>query len=186
MKHNIEIRYKNLKLRQIENQDIEKLRNWRNDSEKSRFLRKIGYITPEMQQNWFNKYLDNENELSFVVEEMNDLNCVIGSLSLYDFKENQVEIGKILIGDERVKGFGYGRISFVMLMKYAFEILKVQKVIATVNINNIPARKSYFRIGFEITGQKYIENAGTEDVIEIDKETLIKNNDIYNDIEIIV
>lgn len=182
MQHNIIIKYDNLLLRQLEKKDIELLREWRNNPDNSKYLRQIPYITPEMQESWFERYLQNEDEMAFVIEETKELNQVIGSLSLYDFKESQVEIGKILIGEEKAKGFGYGRKSFVMLLKYAFEKLGKEKVIATVNTENMSARKSYFRIGFEIVGKKEWDNGLIEDVIEINQDILIKNNNFYNEI----
>ncbi len=187
MIHNIVIKYKNLMLRQIKKDDIEQLRQWRNDKEKTKFLRRIGNITPEMQIKWYEKYLDNPDEMAFAICEVENLNCLIGSVSLYNFNQNQVEIGKILIGEDKVKGLGFGRLSFAMLMTYAFtklQVVKPQKIVATVNKHNIPARTSYFRLGFKVVGETYTENAGLEDVIEIDKETFLKINNYYKDIKI--
>lgn len=187
MIHNIVIKYKNLMLRQIKKDDIEQLRQWRNDKEKTKFLRRIGNITPEMQIKWYEKYLNNPDEMAFAICEVENLNCLIGSVSLYNFNQNQVEIGKILIGEDKVKGLGFGRLSFAMLMTYAFtklQVVKPQKIVATVNKHNIPARTSYFRLGFKVVGETYTENAGLEDVIEIDKETFLKINNYYKDIKI--
>ena len=169
-------------LRQIQQSDIEHLRKWRNDKEKSKFLRKIKYITPEMQNQWFNNYLNNKDELAFAIVETGNIGDLIGSLSIYNFKDHQVEIGRILIGDERAKGFGYGRLAFAMLMTYAFNNLNVEKIVATVNKNNIPARISYFRLGFKVVGETFSANAGCEDIIEIDKNTFIKNNKYCSEI----
>ena len=163
MEHNISLKYKTLVLRQIQQSDIEHLRKWRNDKEKSKFLRKIKYITPE-------------------IVETGNIGDLIGSLSIYNFKDHQVEIGRILIGDERAKGFGYGRLAFAMLMTYAFNNLNVEKIVATVNKNNIPARISYFRLGFKVVGETFSANAGCEDIIEIDKNTFIKNNKYCSEI----
>ena len=182
MEHNVLLRYKNLMLRQIEQADLELLRNWRNDKEKTKFLRKINHITPEMQEKWFNNYLNNKNELAFAIVETENIGALIGSVSLYNFKNNQAEIGKILIGNNQAKGFGYGRISFAMLMTYAFEKLNLKKIVATVNKNNIPARKSYFRLGFKVVGETITDGAGVEDVIEIDRKTFAANNAFYNEI----
>ena len=184
MLHNYYISYDNIELRPLEYGDIENLRVWRNDKEQTKYLRKIDYITPEMQNTWFESYKTDENIITFSIYENNKLNRMVGSVSLYDFKENVAEIGKIQVGDKEAQGKGIGRTAFVMLLKLAFEKFGLEKVIATVNVNNIPARKSYFKIGFKVIGQKYIDTVGDEDVIEINKDVLISNNEIYNDIEI--
>lgn len=183
MIHNYFLKYKNLELRPLAEEHIENLRVWRNDKDEVKYLRQIDYISPEMQNAWFEKYKKDEDIISFAIYETDELNRMVGALSLYDFKEDVVEIGKIQVGDKDAQGKGIGRISFVMLLKLAFEVFKVKKVIATVNVDNIPARKSYFRIGFKIVGQHKLD-FGIEDEIEIDKDTLIKNNEIYHKIQI--
>ena len=183
MIHNYFLKYKNLELRPLDEEHIENLRVWRNDKEQTKYLRQIGHISPEMQKAWFENYKTDKDIISFAIYETEDLNRMVGALSLYDFNDDVVEIGKIQVGDKDAQGKGIGRISFVMLLKLAFEVFKVKKVIATVNVDNAPARKSYFRIGFKIVGQHQIDN-GFEDEIEIDKETLIQNNEIYDEIQI--
>ena len=94
-----------------------------------------------------------------------------------------MEIGKIQIGDAKAQGKGFGKIAFTMLLKLAFELFKYKKVVATVNVDNVSARKSYFKIGFKIIGQHALGNM-TEDDIEITKEILINNIDYYDKINI--
>ena len=83
----------------MEKNDIENLRVWRNDKSKTQFLKPIGEITPEMQLEWFKKYLDNQDEITFAIEETKDLNRMVGSVTLYNFHGKVAEVGKIQIGD---------------------------------------------------------------------------------------
>lgn len=184
MTHNYYLKYKNIELRPLEEEHIENLRIWRNDKEQTKYLRQIGYITPEMQKSWFENYKTDKNIITFAIYETEELNRMVGTVSLYDFMDDQVEIGKIQIGDKLAQGKGIGRIAFVMLMKLAFDKFGVKKVVATVNVDNVPARKSYFRIGFKIAGQTTIGTA-VEDEIEVDKQTVVLNNNFYNEIQII-
>lgn len=186
MLHSFYLKYNNIELKPLKAEEIENLRIWRNDKSQTKYLRQIGYITPEMQKEWFKNYEKDNNIISFSIYETDILNRMVGSVSLYDFdKINKiVEIGKIQIGDNDARGQGIGRISFVMLLKLAFEMFGVKKVIATVNINNIPARKSYFKIGFKIVGQHKLDDT-FEDDIEIDKDMVVKNNPFYDKIQII-
>lgn len=52
LNHNYCAECGNVKLRPLIREDIEALRIWRNDKEKTKYLRQIDYITPEMQQAW--------------------------------------------------------------------------------------------------------------------------------------
>lgn len=182
MKHNIVIRYGNLLLRQLKREDIEKLRQWRNRTEQTKFLRNVGYISEERQKAWFNNYLENSNEACFAIEEVNEINDLIGSVSIYDFYDDYADFGKIMIGDERAHGKGYGRIAMVMALKAAFEIFKIKKIVAEVHQENVTARTNDLRIGFSIIGKKESSVGGFEDIIEIDKERCSKTNDYYDKI----
>ena len=57
MDHKYSASLDNVRLRPLKKEDIEKLRMWRNDPDISRFLSPIPYITENMQEKWFEKYL---------------------------------------------------------------------------------------------------------------------------------
>ena len=56
MQHNYNESFKNIRIRPLEIDDIEKLRTWRNDKRNSLYLSRIPYITEKMQQEWFDNY----------------------------------------------------------------------------------------------------------------------------------
>lgn len=87
-----------------------------------------------------------------------------------------------VIVDDTQRGKGYGKQMLELGLKYAFEILGVEKVTIGVFENNIPAYKCYKSIGFnEIVTDKYeIENINGEDCriieLEITKTYYINHN----------
>lgn len=184
MKHNYSARFANVLLRPLEEGDIENLRRWRNDMQQSRFLRPIGHITSEMQRAWFQKYLTNENEMTFAIVETKDLNRMVGSVALYDFDGNIAEIGKIQIGDPEAGGRGLGRISLVMAMWIGFKKLGLNKIIGAVHQENISAHKNDMRVGFRIVGTHPAIVGGIEDELEIDEKRLCEVNTYVNEIEL--
>lgn len=184
MNHNYFAKYKNILLRPLNHDDIEKLRVWRNDMHATRFLRQIGHITPEMQEKWFGNYLENQSEITFAIVETEELNRIVGSLSIYDIKGNEAEFGKIQIGDPQAHGKGIGRICMVMAFKIGFDLLNLKKITGFVHQENIAAHTNDMKIGFKITGKKVSAVGGYEDIIEIDRDTLFDVNSYAKDIEI--
>lgn len=148
MLHNITIGFNNIVLRQITENDIEMLRIWRNNPQNSLYLRKINYITPEMQKKWYDNYLKNNNEIAFAIVETKYINDIVGSVSLYDFSDKRAEFGKILIGNENAHGKKIGYMATVATLKIAFDILDLEEVVLECNNDNIPAIRVYEQVGF--------------------------------------
>lgn len=184
MDHNYSASYGNVRLRPLKREDIENLRVWRNDAVKTRFLRPIGHITPEMQEKWFENYLNNEQEIVFAIDEIQDLNRMVGSVSLYDFNGDVAEIGKIRVGDPEAAGRGIGRASLVIAMHIGFEKLGLNKIIASVHQENVAAHKNDMKIGFRIVGNHPSVVGGIEDEIEMDAARLAEVNTYVPNIQL--
>ena len=186
MKHDYHAAYGTITIRPLRSMDIETLRVWRNDEENSRFLRKIGYITPQMQINWFQEYLNNENELVFAIDETKELKCMVGSMALYnwDRKMDTCEIGKIQIGVPEAHGKGIGRKSLVLAMKIAYQRMGVRKILASVHPDNSQAYHNDMKIGFHVVGLIPSAVGGHEFELEITEEDVKRANDYYDSIMI--
>lgn len=150
MKHNYSNEYMNVRIRQLCENDIENLRSWRNDSNNTRFLRQIPFITSEMQKIWFDNYLNDNSEITFAIDEINELNRTVGSMSLYNFDGDTAEFGKILIGDNDAHGKHVGVNAIEALKKIACEDLGLSELYLHVFTDNIIAVKVYEKAGFKI------------------------------------
>ena len=172
MKHNIRMEYKNIILRPLEQEDIEYLREWRNDEKNTKYLRKIGYISEEQQKKWYEGYLVNEDEYTFAIEERCELNRIVGSASLYGFNNGQVEFGKILIGDSEAHGKKIGCHTTEAISSIAFDYFNCKKVILRCFVENKGACYVYKQAGFcEV--DSYITSDGQEEVfMELTKGNL--------------
>lgn len=186
MNHNYSAKYKNVVIRPLNAMDIENLRNWRNDSSQTKFLRQVDYITPEMQLEWYNKYLQDPLEIKFAIDEISELNRMIGSIAIYDIdNDNRIaEIGKIQIGDTAAHGKGIGKYILVMAMKIAFNELNMCKIISKVSPYNIPAYTNDMKVGFRVVGSHTTDTGIVEDDIELTENELKKANVYYNQIEL--
>ena len=169
MDHSFSAEFEDVRLRPLNINDIEYLRKWRNDKSKTKFLSKLDYITPEKQLAWFRHYLNNNDEAIFAIEEKKLLNRVVGSIALYDILEGKAEIGKLQIGDDEAIGKGLGKKSVALCMQIAFKELKINKLILSVNRENIVARSIYFKLGFCSIDSIKSNSAigGIDDIMEI-------------------
>lgn len=185
MDHKYRASLDNVRLRPLKKEDIEKLRIWRNDTDISRFLSPIPYITENMQEKWFEKYLLDPDEIIFAIEEADCLNRMVGSLSLYNFMDNEAEIGKIVVGDEAAHGMGIGKKAFLAAMTLAFERLGISTIKCSVHRENHSARHIYFSIGFRSIGEHGFISGGIEDELQIDKSFFEENNPQFRDISLV-
>ncbi len=151
MRHEFKSKYKNVYLRPLSEQDIELLRNWRNNPNNTMFLRKIPFITTTMQKEWYLRYLDNDDEICLAIEEDKELHRVVGSLTLHDFTDESCELGHILIGDKEAHGKKVGVNASIAASQIAFKEMGLEKVYLHVFSANIAAFKVYQQAGFKVS-----------------------------------
>ena len=186
MRHSYWAQLGDIEIRQLDEEDLELLRKWGNDKETTKFLRKIDFITEEMQKRWYESYLENNKELFFAIRDTNILNRTVGSLALYEWnkEDSTCEIGKIQIGDVEAHGKGIGRKTLVMAMKIAFRAIGVKKILASVHPDNVQAYHNDMKIGFRVIGETDSVVGGKELLLEMLEEDVKLANDYYDDIEV--
>ena len=109
----------------------------------------------------YNKYPINENDINSYYSTMEDLDTffpmtafdetgIVGHLIMRFIDENKkiLRFGFIIIDDKK-RGQGYGKEMLQLSIKYAFEILKIQKITLGVFDNNKSAYYCYKAIGFQ-------------------------------------
>lgn len=154
MIHDYHMNYENINLRPLEMDDIESLRVWRNNPNNSLYLNDIPYITKEMQREWFERYLNNEDELCFAIEETSELNRIVGSCSLYNFSKDKCSFGKLLIGDNEAHGKKVGLNATKTAVYIALKIMSVKRVDLFVYADNKAALNVYKQAGFDVIDEK--------------------------------
>lgn len=109
----------------------------------------------------YNKYPINENDINSYYSTMEDLDTffpmtafdetgIVGHLIMRFIDENKkiLRFGFIIVDDKK-RGQGYGKEMLQLSIKYAFEILKIQKITLGVFDNNKSAYYCYKAIGFQ-------------------------------------
>jgi diamine N-acetyltransferase len=158
MKHNITYTCNNVLIRQVETEDLELLRKWRNNDKNSRYLSRISYITKEKQLEWYRDYLLENDIIMFAIDEIDSINAIVGSMSLYNFSQNAAEFGRLLIGDERAHGKKVGLNAITALKIVAFEKLNLNVLKLTVAKENHKALHIYLQAGFFIQEEVVIDS----------------------------
>lgn len=178
MRHNFYAENKNCIIAPLQEQDIEHLRQWRNDKNLSKFLRPIPYITPEMEKKWFDEYLKDQTTCFFVIIEKTS-NKVVGSVALYNIDGRKCEIGKVVIGDYSAHGKGMGYNSFLLAMCVGIQKFGINQFRLDVHTENIAALSIYVKAGFEISGSHDFINGGKELEMKIDVDRFKACNPDY-------
>ena len=176
MEHYYQLKYGNVTLRPLNKQDIEKLRVWRNDPHNTKYLRELPYITGEMQEKWYERYIADEDELCFAIEETTSLFRMVGSLSLYNFFNDTCSFGKILIGDSEAHGKSVGVNATKAAIKIAFDYLGIKAVVLSVYADNVAAVKTYEKAGFTIRNVIQTKSDRTEYNMIIERKDTIMSS----------
>lgn len=137
-----------IKLKTFKKSDFKQLINWINSEE---FLMQWSgnAFTFPLDEQQLEKYIESANTLVFKVvdEETSD---VIGHISLgqIDNINKSARIGKVLVGNTKMRGRSIGKNMMKAVLHIAFDELKLHRVTLGVYDFNISAISCYEKIGF--------------------------------------
>ncbi|MGR5901182.1 GNAT family N-acetyltransferase [Bacillus cereus] len=137
-----------IKLENFKKSDFKQLINWINSEE---FLIQWSgnAFTFPLDEQQLEKYIESANTLAFKVvdEETSD---VIGHISLgqIDNINKSARIGKVLVGNTKMRGRSIGKHMMKAVLHIAFDELKLHRVTLGVYDFNTSAISCYEKIGF--------------------------------------
>ena len=76
------IKGKKVVLDPVNTEDLEQFRNWRNDPDLRKYFREYREISDEMQTRWFDKTINDQNQVNFSIKEK-QTKKLIGHCGLY-------------------------------------------------------------------------------------------------------
>lgn len=138
---------KEIYLRPMTEEDTDLIVTWRNED----FVRKnFIYRKPFTRQghlNWIETMIKSGKAVQFIICTGED--SPIGSVYLrdIDYTHRKAEYG-IFIGEEKALSKGYGTQAAGLMIRYAFEELKLHKLMLRVLAGNDRAKRSYEKAGF--------------------------------------
>lgn len=147
---NIKIYGKKVYLRPIQLSDVtDKYVHWLNDKEVIRGLENpvIPYTKDRLQQ-YILKMISTPDNYMFAIIDVRS-NEHIGNVKLHNFNEhaNHCEVG-IMIGDKNFWNKGVGTEALSLVLWFAFDVLKVNKVWASVHQTNLASLNLFQKLGF--------------------------------------
>jgi len=126
-------------------ENLEQLRQWRNDPNISKHFRQRSIITPEKQYRWFLK-----NKHGFEIHKIPY--GIVGYCGLTNVSElHRTAIFSIYIGNPDYQGRGLGTDALRSLLLYGFQDLGLNRIFSEVHCKN-PALLVYLKLGFRVEG----------------------------------
>ena len=132
-----------LELQQLQQQDLEMVRLWRNSPHVRNMLANPQIISPEAQQTWFAQ-LDSQQHLYFVARQ-NDV--PFGVFYLTNINQGTAAPGAF-IGDTEFLETPVPAIGILVLLQFGFEHLKLEKLSSLVKDDNKRGLGIYPQLGF--------------------------------------
>lgn len=137
---------KDVKLRPIQKDDLEMVRNWRNSLEVSQYMYTDDLITREQQELWFEGLRDDDSRIVWIVEYDGK---ALGVASLSNISKTFSSCyWAFYLGETSVRGGGIGAKVEYNVMSYVFDILKLNKLRCEVFTFNEKVIKMHEKFGF--------------------------------------
>lgn len=143
-------RFKELVLRKFECEDIPKKIEWINNDANNKFLHYDLPLEYEKTYQWFLRNKDRNDRFDGVVEYLGEPVGLIGLLEI-DLKNLKAEKYTV-IGNTSKKSEGLGTRASLLILAYAFECLKLNKVVTYIEVGNEPSLKMNFKFGAHVEG----------------------------------
>lgn len=142
----------NVVIRAMTEKDTANVVKWRNSPA---VMENFIYRTPltkEGHLNWYYNCVKTGKVAQFIIVDT-ETNTDVGSVYLRDIDHSnkKCEYG-IFIGEEADRGKGIGSKAAQLVLDYAFEELKLNRVFLRVFSKNLRAIKSYEKVGFKYEG----------------------------------
>ena len=138
-----------VKIRKFEFKDIENKIEWINNPENNKYLHYDLPLEYKKTCSWFENIKDNKSRYDAVIEYNGTPVGIVGLLEI-DYKNKKCE-EYITIGDTSLKRKGIATKALELICSYAFNDLKLDKVVAYVEYGN-PSLYLHTKVGFQIEG----------------------------------
>jgi RimJ/RimL family protein N-acetyltransferase len=141
-----------VRLRPIEERDMATLYLWMQDAVLLRSINRTEKTTWSSHIDWYRRLLHDESQILFSVEAVED-GLLVGQCGLkkVDYKNRKAELW-VFIGDNTIRGNGYGSEAVKKLVSFAFEEKGLNRLYLYVVDFNLGVKRFYQQMGFRQEG----------------------------------
>lgn len=132
-------------------EDVVRLRN---QKDSKYFLSQQHDLTMEMQRKWYAEYLSRNNDLDWIV--CNKQGDVVGTISIYEIEQEKCNRGRTIIDENRKTERPYAFETFILVTKFAFDVLGVNKIINANKADNEVMNSISHTIGYDVLREEEI------------------------------
>jgi diamine N-acetyltransferase len=151
------MKYKKIKLRALEPEDLELLYEWENNNS---YWIISNTVTP-FSKYTLKRYLKNSHkniyetgQLRLMIDHFTD-KVTIGTIDIFDFDPFHKRAGLgILIANEAYRRKGYASMALKSLIDYCFKTLQLHQLYCNILVNNCESMELFKKQGFVLTGIK--------------------------------
>lgn len=150
-KEYVTISGKDLKLRPLEEQDLETKVKWINDPDVHKYLHYRLPLDIEKTKNWFRRIANDFSRYDYVIEKQ-DYGPIglTGLLGIDRFHESAEFY--ITLGEKQYWNKGFGQQALSILVDWAFRHLNLYKIWGTTRTTNLASISMIKKVGFKIEG----------------------------------
>jgi len=139
-----------VELREIKTKDKDKLREWRNMPEISKYMYSDNHITAEEHEKWFNRIISDKTTKYWIIVCDNE---DVGLVNLYDIdNRNSRCYWAFYISSPNVRGKGVGSFVEYSVLHHVFDELGLNKLCCEVLGFNEPVVRMHKKFGFKEEG----------------------------------
>jgi UDP-4-amino-4,6-dideoxy-N-acetyl-beta-L-altrosamine N-acetyltransferase len=153
---------------EINTNDLELIRNWRNSKEVSQFMYTDHYINTEDQLNWFSK-ISNKTDCKYWLIKYN--NIKVGLINITDIDLNlRTCCWAFYIGDSAYRDLGIGVKAEFELIEMVFFKLNLQVLFCEVISTNLNVLNLHKKFGFKESSfnkNYFVKNNISYDVVKL-------------------
>jgi RimJ/RimL family protein N-acetyltransferase len=136
-------------VRRLDEKDLQLRVKWMNDPIVYCSMHYDIPITMDKTVQWFHNNLGNNRRVDLTVVE-DDITVAFGGLTNIDRDVNKAEL--YIFVNPKVQKCGFGSRATLLLCKYGFEELGLNKIYLETNEDNVVARHVYEKCGFRLEG----------------------------------
>ena len=167
----------------LEVEHLELLRKWRTAPEVYEYLFDFSFISKEQQKIWYQNTLNDQHRKLMIIQDKEEYSLGLVQLVKIDYINHSAEWG-FFVGETQQRYGGHAAEAEFLVLKYAFDILNLNKIYCLTFDFNKKVLSMHKRFGFKEEGifKKHIYHQGEyKDVVmmSIFKDDYIANQEYY-------